>query len=140
MSSISRAESALDKVNNRINVTPLADVMLVLLIIFMVVTPLLKPDVSVAVPEASHPRDHPGGESTLVLSMRGDGTFFLNRDPIDESRLYAALSEKIEDRAEKALYIKADESLDYGRVLEIMDVCRRAGADEVALITRQRKN
>jgi biopolymer transport protein ExbD len=139
MSTRSRSESSLDKVNNRINVTPLADVMLVLLIIFMVVTPLLKPDVAVQVPEADYPKDHPGDESTLVLSMRSDGSFFVNRDPIQEASLFSTLSEKMQHRDEKALYIKADETLDYGEVLGIMDLCRRTGAHEVALITRERK-
>ena len=124
------------RVNGQINVTPLADVMLVLLIIFMVVTPLIKPGVDVRVPEAENPREHPGDDTTLVLSMREDGTLFLNRDPIAEEEVSSKLSSLIELRTEKTLFLKASELLDYGRVLEMMDLCRRAGVAEVALVTR----
>jgi biopolymer transport protein ExbD len=124
------------RLNDQINVTPLADVMLVLLIIFMVVTPMLKPDVEVRVPKAENPRERPGGEDTLVLSMREDGTFFLNRDEIAEEDLFAKLASSLEPRADKTLFLKASELLDYGRVLEMMDLCRRAGVQEIALVTR----
>ena len=121
---------------DQINVTPLADVMLVLLIIFMVVTPLLKPGVDVKVPEAEHPREHPGDETTLVLSMREDGALFLNRDRIEEGEVSSMLSNLMEHRTEKTLFLKGSELLDYGRVLAMMDRCRRAGVTEVALVTR----
>jgi biopolymer transport protein ExbD len=126
--------------NDSINVTPLADVMLVLLIIFMVVTPMLGLGVDVGVPEAEYPEEHPGDEQTLVLSVGGDGTLFLNRAEIQERDLLAALSSRLASRTEKVLFLQANELLDYGRVLAVMDVCRRAGAEEVALITRERKS
>jgi biopolymer transport protein ExbD len=110
--------------------------MLVLLIIFMVVTPLLKPGVDVRVPEAEHPREHPGDETTLVLSMREDGALFLNRDRIEEAEMSSRISTLMELRTEKVLFLKVSELLDYGRVLSMMDTCRRAGVAEVALITR----
>jgi biopolymer transport protein ExbD len=122
--------------NQQINVTPLADVMLVLLIIFMVVTPLLKPGVDVKVPVAGNPEERPSDESTLVLSMREDGALFLNRDPIAESAVPSTLSSLMDRRPDKTLFLKAGEALSYGRVLQMMDVCRRAGVDELALITR----
>jgi biopolymer transport protein ExbD len=126
--------------NDGINVTPLADVMLVLLIIFMVVTPMLQPGVDVGVPEAENPEDHPGDEETLVLSVRKDGALFLNRVEIEERDLLKALSSRLASRAEKVVYMQANELLDYGRVLAVMDVCRRAGASEIALVTRERKS
>jgi biopolymer transport protein ExbD len=128
------------RLNDQINVTPLADVMLVLLIIFMVVTPMLKPDVEVRVPKAENPRERPGGEDKLVLSMREDGTFFLNRDEIAEEDLFAKLASSLEPRADKTLFLKASELLDYGRVLEMMDLCRRAGVRELALVTRDEES
>ena len=126
------------RLNDQINVTPLADVMLVLLIIFMVVTPLIKPGVDVRVPEAENQREHPGDDTTLVLSMREDGALFLNRDPIAEEEISSKLSSLMELRTEKTLFLKASEVLDYGRVLAMMDLCRRAGVAEVALVTRDR--
>ncbi len=127
------------RIQDQINVTPLADVMLVLLIIFMVVTPLMKPGVDVRVPEAENPREHPGDDSTLVLSMREDGALFLNRDRVAQAEVGSRISALMETRSEKALFLKASELLDYGRVLEMMDLCRGAGVFELALVTRERK-
>ena len=125
-------------VQHDINVTPLADVMLVLLIIFMVITPLLGPDVEVQVPEAEHSTEHPDNEQTLVLSLKGDGSIYLNEDVVTESDLLPTLTSAIATRRERILYLQANELLDYGWVLDVMDRCRRAGADEVALITRRK--
>ena len=124
------------RLNGQINVTPLADVMLVLLIIFMVVTPMIKPGVDVTVPDAENSEEHPGDETTLVLSMREDGTLFLNRHRIAEAEVSSKLSSMLERRVDKTLFLKASEGLGYGRVLAMMDICRRAGVVEVALVTR----
>ena len=126
-------------IKHDINVTPLADVMLVLLIIFMVITPLIHPGVEVQVPEAEHSTEHPEGEETLVLSLKGNGSIYLNEDILTESDLLPTLTSELGSRRDRVLYLKANELLDYGSVLEVMELCRRAGADEVALITR-RKN
>ena len=115
-----------------INVTPLVDVMLVLLIIFMVVTPLIKPGVDVRVPEAENPREHPADDTTLVLSMREDGSLYLNRFPIAERDVSSMLSSLLERRTDRTLFLKASAVLDYGRVVEMMDLCRLAGVTEVA--------
>jgi biopolymer transport protein ExbD len=131
---------SLAALNDQINVTPLADVMLVLLIIFMVVTPMLKPGVDVGVPPADYSTQHPGDDRVLVLSIRGDGGLLLNAVELDEVDLLPALSSSLADRAEKVVYIQANELLEYGRVLAVMDACRRAGAVEVALVTRERKS
>ena len=125
-------------IKHDINVTPLADVMLVLLIIFMVITPLLDPGVEVQVPEAEHSTEHPEDEETLVLSLRGNGSIYLNEDVLTESDLLPTLTSELGSRRNRVLYLKANELLDYGSVLEVMELCRRAGADEVALITRRK--
>ena len=111
--------------------------MLVLLIIFMVITPLLHPGVEVQVPEAKHSTEHPDNEETLVLSLLGNGNIYLNEDVVTESDLLPTLTSAIASRRERILYLKANEFLNYGWVLEVMELCRRAGADEVALITRR---
>ena len=116
-----------------INVTPLADV---LLIIFMVVTPMMDPRVDVEVPEAEHATEHPDNEETLVLSLKGDGRLFLNEEQIAEAALLPTLTSILSERTDKALFLKANEVLDYGYVLKMMDRCRTAGVTELALITK----
>lgn len=124
--------------HHAINVTPLADVMLVLLIIFMVVTPLITTGVDVPVPEAEHPTEHTDSDNVPVVSLKSTGELFLDEDPVAKASFLHTLSSVMSKRNQKLLYLKAGEQLDYGFVLEMMDLCRRAGAEEVALITRKR--
>jgi len=130
-----QAENGAPSLRSSINVTPLADVMLVLLIIFMVVTPMMGSGVDVQVPGAAHATEHPDNEETLVVSLKGDGTVYVGEDPIAEAALLAELESILEARSDETLWVKANEDLDYGYVLEMIDRCRTAGAAEVALIT-----
>ncbi|HSF18533.1 MAG TPA: biopolymer transporter ExbD [Vicinamibacteria bacterium] len=118
-----------------INVTPLADVMLVLLIIFMVITPLLQKGVDVKLPPAEFPTDHPDNESVVTVAIKLDNTVYLNMMPVAESELVSKLTSEFEGKSEKILFLKADEGLEYGDVLRVMDLCRDGGADEIGLIT-----
>jgi biopolymer transport protein ExbD len=128
-------QTAKGGVNSDINVTPLCDVMLVLLIIFMVITPLLQKGVDVRLPQAEYPTDHPDNEDSVTVAMKLDGTIFLNMVPVPQAELVTKVREKYTNRADKTLFLKADEGLDYGEVLRIMDMCREGGVDEIGLIT-----
>ena len=127
-----------EKLNNNINVTPLADVMLVLLIIFMVVTPIITQGVEMDLPPATHHTPHPKNEKKLTLSLTESGGIYLNHDQIMRSVFVERLSSELAERTDKTLYLRAAETLDYGWVLEFMDVCRDAGARDIALLTRER--
>ncbi len=126
------------QLNSNINVTPLADVMLVLLIIFMVITPLLNKGVDLTLPEAQFSRDKPDNEDVVNVAILLDNAIYLNLVPIAESELVAKLSEAFEGKAEKILFLKADEGLEYRDVMRIMELCRDGGADEIGLITEKK--
>ncbi len=124
-------------VNANINVTPLADVMLVLLIIFMVITPMLQKGVDVQLPPAAYAFDHPDNEDTVTLAVRIDRTLYLDMLPVPESELVQKVRDKFDVRTEKIIFLKADENLDYGDVWRVMELVREGGVEEIALITER---
>jgi len=123
--------------NADINVTPLCDIMLVLLIIFMVVTPMLQKGVDVKLPPAAYAADHPDNEDTVTLAVRVDGQIFLDMMPVPRSDVVTSIREKFDVRTDKTIFLKADENLDYGDGRQVMDLCREGGVEEIALMTER---
>ena len=121
-----------------INVTPLVDVMLVLLIIFMVTAPLIQSGVKVDLPRASAQQmEHE--EEKLVLTITRDRRLFLGDTEISPADLEAKLSTNARIQKDKELYLHADRSLNYGLVVEIMATARRAGVESLGMITEPDK-
>jgi biopolymer transport protein TolR len=117
-----------------INVTPLVDVMLVLLIIFMVTAPLIQSGVKVDLPRASAQQmEH--HEEKLVLTITRDRRLYLGNTEIAPAELERKLSSNARIQKEKELYLHADRSLPYGQVVEIMALARRAGVESLGMIT-----
>ena len=118
------------------NVVPMIDIMLVLLIIFMIVTPLLAAGFTATLPKGDNLRASPEQEDEIVVGLDVNGNFFLNTRPVTEDVLEEQLRAMYAARTEdKIMYLKADQNLKYGRVQEAIEIGRRAGARMVATIT-----
>jgi biopolymer transport protein TolR len=123
------------------NVVPLCDILLVLLIIFMVVTPLIKKGINVKLPEASHTQEEPESSKMITVYIKADGTVFMDDNEVtDLSKLPTMIEDKIDEikQNEKTkVLLKADEDIVYGRVTQVMDEIRRAQIEIVGLITQE---
>jgi biopolymer transport protein TolR len=129
------------KVTSDINVTPMVDVMLVLLIIFMVVTPMLQKGVSVDLAKVNNPEQMPDAdkEDALVVAIMRDGKIFLGNDQIAADQLTPKVKDKLANRNDKRVFIRADARAKFGSVVEVVDNVRSAGVDQLGLLTDQRK-
>jgi len=126
-------------VKSDINVTPLVDVMLVLLIIMMLVAPMLQQGVSVKLPTAENTIDKPEQQGQTVLAISKDKTIYLNAKPVQDNDLTRRISELLENKTDKIVLIKADEEVEYGAVMSAMDQLRQAGIEDIGLITERKK-
>jgi biopolymer transport protein ExbD len=122
-------------VKSDINVTPLVDVMLVLLIIMMLVAPLLQQGVNVKLPTATNTADKPDTQGQTVVAIARDKSLFLNARPIREADLTTRLNELLENQKQKIVLIRADEEVEYSAVMATMDLLRQAGIEDIGLIT-----
>ena len=122
-----------------INVTPLVDVMLVLLIIMMLVAPMLQQGVSVKLPTAENTVDKPEQQGQTVLAISKDKTLYLNAKPVQDNDLTRRISELLENKTDKIVLIKADEEVEYSAVMSAMDQLRQAGIEDIGLITERKR-
>jgi biopolymer transport protein TolR len=116
------------------NVVPLCDVLLVLLIIFMVVTPLVKKGVDVRLPSALNTIDMPENPE-VVLSIRKDGTMFVNQDQATLETLQLMLEDAFMSATDNKLYLRADLDLEYGVIVDLVEILKNAGVENIGIIT-----
>jgi biopolymer transport protein ExbD len=127
------------KANSEINVTPFVDVVLVLLIIFMVVTPMLQRGVDVLLPLTDHHDDKKDTGEQIIISVRKDGAVFLGRNATDLNGLESQMFRLMQRRPPPPVFIKGDRRLEFAKIRKIMEVCHRAGATAASLTTQGRK-
>lgn len=120
------------------NVTPMIDVMLVLLIIFMVIIPTLVSGVNAQPPAGQNLKPHPQQDQDQLLGIDNQGQYYLNRSAIPNASLNTALTDIYSKRTEdKILYVKADKNLDYGKILDALDIAAKSGVRMTAMVTDQ---
>jgi len=129
------------KVNSDINVTPMVDVMLVLLIIFMVITPMLQHGHQVELAKTNNPEQMPDAdkEDAILIAVTRDNKVFLNNDLIGADQLSDKVRDRLANKADKRVYVKADARAKYKNVVDVVDNVRSAGVDQLGLLTEQRQ-
>jgi len=125
-------------VKSDINVTPLVDVMLVLLIIMMIVAPLLQKGVDVRLPVAANSGDKPETQDQTVVAVKADRTVYINSVQVPMADLRRQMDLALESKSQKLVLIKADEDAPYGTIMEAMDELRAGGIEDMGLITEKK--
>ena len=127
------------KVNSNINVTPMVDVMLVLLIIFMVITPMLNNKVNVDLPKADAAvvMEDANKEDAVTVAVTRDGKIFLGGDQIQPDDMGGKISAKLENKTSKEVYLRADVRATYSKVMDAVDGIRAAGVSQLGLLTEK---
>jgi biopolymer transport protein TolR len=126
-------------IKSDINVTPLVDVMLVLLIIMMLVAPMLEQGVSVRLPVAGNAADKPEDPEQTVIAIASDKSVYLNARPVAPADFQTRVNEALENKKQKIVLIRADQEVDYGAVMNVMDELRKAGIEDIGLVTERKK-
>ena len=127
------------KIKADINVTPLVDIMLVLLIIMMLIAPLLQKGVDVNLPTAGNTADKPDTQQQIVLHVTADKRFYVNNKETPERDVVDRLKYALEEAKEKVVYLKADQDAPYASVMQMMDKMRDAQIENVGLITETKR-
>ena len=115
-----------------INVTPLVDVVLVLLLVFMVTAPMMSRGIDVTLPAANQPQVEP--EDRITVSVTAQGRVYIGDQPVVEALFVDQLKGRIENMSTRVVYLRADEGLRYGRVIEVVDAIKRAGAEQIGFV------
>lgn len=120
-----------------INMTPMIDILLVLIIIFMVITPLTPKGLEALVPQPPPPnqKQTEADQRTVVVSVNADRSMLINQEPTDEGKLGSRLEEIFKTRAERVMFVKGDPSLEFQYVAKVIDIAKGAGIDKVGLMT-----
>jgi biopolymer transport protein ExbD len=127
-------------VKSDINVTPLVDVMLVLLIIVMIIAPMLQKGVQVNLPVATNTVDKPDTADQTTVFVDAQGAFFVNAIKVPEVDVPGRVKSIIENKADKTVYLKGDTDARYGSIMKMMDALRKAQVDTVGLITERKQD
>ena len=132
-----------NKYSSDINVTPMVDVMLVLLIIFMVVTPMLQSGVTVTIPKSLNPDEDAAiiKETAMVVAIPDNGIYYVGKDPVTRDRLTEKIKGMLENRKleDRVVYIKGGNLVNYGSIVETISAIRDAGVDRIGLVTDKKK-
>jgi len=133
-----------EDLNSEINVTPMVDIMLVLLIIFMVVTPFLQQGVTVAIPRDMNSPEVDQAiikESSVVISIPNDGEYYVGKEKMSKAELGPKIKRMMENKsdAERIVYVKSGVGVSYGSVVEIINVIRQQGVDKIGLVADKKK-
>ncbi len=128
-----------DEVQGDINVTPLVDVCLVLLIIFMVVTPMLQNGVDVLLPQGPHAEKKPGKSGDLTISIRADGTVFIGQDWIPDRDLVRYLTAEYQKDPSRNDMLKADKRINFGKVRDVMKAANAANFSAISIMTENQQ-
>lgn len=129
---------------SEINVTPMVDVMLVMLIIFMVITPLLQQGISVAIPRETKNPDEDNlisKESAVIISIPSNGQFYLRRERVEKTELQGKVESLMQTKIgeDRIVYVKSGIGVQYGDVVDVIDAVRKAGVDQIGLVADKKK-
>lgn len=124
--------------NSEINITPLADVMLVLLIIVMLIAPMLQQGVPLTLPEAENTEDKQENDGQTTLAVTADGRFFVDNIESSEQEILNNVQAALERKLERVVLIKADQDAQYSSVMTVLDRLQRAGIEDIGLITERK--
>jgi biopolymer transport protein TolR len=115
-----------------INVTPLVDVVLVLLLVFMVTAPMMSRGIDVSLPVANQPQTDPGDR--ITVSVNAQGRIYIGDHPVAAALLVEQLRGRLQGMPNKVVYLRADEGLRYGKVIEVVDALKQAGTDQIGFV------